>query len=206
MMSERNPRKRKSTSEGEDASNTKRNKTKNAARSLQSSAPAPRRLEHVCPYNLRSHAHARTAGVVTLPGVSSQARASERDAQAERCTICLSEFDTQQVGTPGSCNHSFCLKCLEKWAKESNTCPVGRQKFTHICVRNELNGQVVRKVEVKAPREAVMGFHMTHNLGSVHELQISISRRVDGHHAHNQEHLMMYDAAAALAIVFTPML
>lgn len=64
------------------------------------------------------------------------------DDQVEKCPICLLPFRKQQLGTPSSCEHCFCLECLIEWSKNINTCPVDRQTFTAIHVRNELGGQV----------------------------------------------------------------
>ncbi len=36
---------------------------------------------------------------------------------AERCPICLCTFKDQDVGNPDSCDHLFCLECLEEWSK-----------------------------------------------------------------------------------------
>ena len=33
------------------------------------------------------------------------------------CPICLTEFTDQMVGIPKTCNHIFCLECLQEWAK-----------------------------------------------------------------------------------------
>lgn len=64
------------------------------------------------------------------------------DGQLEKCPICLLPFRKQQVGTPSACEHCFCLECLLEWSKNINTCPVDRQVFTSIHVRNHLGGKV----------------------------------------------------------------
>ena len=46
------------------------------------------------------------------------------------CTICIGERPTE-VGID-SCNHSFCNKCICKWAEKENTCPLCRKKFNII--------------------------------------------------------------------------
>ncbi|KAK2183777.1 hypothetical protein NP493_289g01051 [Ridgeia piscesae] len=65
---------------------------------------------------------------------------------AERCPICLARLRDQNVGTPESCDHSFCLECIQEWAKNVNTCPVDRQPFNLIFARGSLDGVVVKKV------------------------------------------------------------
>lgn len=67
------------------------------------------------------------------------------DVQAEKCPICLLSFKKQEIATPETCEHSFCLDCLVEWSKNINTCPVDRQNFNIISVRKKLGGKV-RKI------------------------------------------------------------
>ena len=39
------------------------------------------------------------------------------DEDAERCAVCLSRFKGQDVGTPESCDHVFCLECIQEWSR-----------------------------------------------------------------------------------------
>ncbi|EFN80079.1 RING and PHD-finger domain-containing protein KIAA1542 [Harpegnathos saltator] len=71
------------------------------------------------------------------------------DGQLEKCPICLLPFRKQQVGTPSACEHCFCLECLLEWSKNINTCPVDRQIFTIIHVRNHLGGKVIKHLPVE---------------------------------------------------------
>lgn len=68
------------------------------------------------------------------------------DGQSEKCPICLLSFRNQEIATPSSCEHSFCLECIEEWSKNVNNCPVDRKNFTVIHVRSKLGG----KVKIKA--------------------------------------------------------
>nr|XP_033321309.1 serine/arginine repetitive matrix protein 2 isoform X1 [Megalopta genalis]XP_033321310.1 serine/arginine repetitive matrix protein 2 isoform X1 [Megalopta genalis] len=87
------------------------------------------------------------------PKILSDVDTDTSDDQIEKCPICLLPFRRQQLGTPSSCEHCFCLECLIEWSKNVNTCPVDRQTFTTIHVRNELGGQIIRQVPVEvAPR------------------------------------------------------
>lgn len=74
------------------------------------------------------------------------------DMQAERCAVCLNRFLGQEVGTPESCDHAFCLDCIQEWAKNMNTCPVDRSVFRLILVRK--GDRVVDQITVPAPGEA----------------------------------------------------
>ncbi len=42
---------------------------------------------------------------------------SGSDEEAPQCPICLARLKQQDVGTPDSCDHSFCLDCLLEWSK-----------------------------------------------------------------------------------------
>lgn len=75
------------------------------------------------------------------------------DEQAEKCPICLLTFKQQEIGTPESCDHTFCVDCIQEWSKNVNTCPVDRQTFSLILVRKCFNGKVVRQIPVVAPTQ-----------------------------------------------------
>ncbi|CAK9808178.1 PHD and RING finger domain-containing protein 1 [Anthophora plagiata] len=88
------------------------------------------------------------------PQIVSDADTDNNDEQEEKCPICLLPFRRQQLGTPSSCEHCFCLECLIEWSKNINTCPVDRQTFTIIHVRDKFGGQIIRCVPVEVtPRE-----------------------------------------------------
>lgn len=89
----------------------------------------------------------KTKKKVEKPVPSSPANANfdsdnSDNEQLEKCPICLLPFRKQQIGTPSICEHRFCLECLLEWCKNINTCPVDRQIFTTVRVRNHLGGKV----------------------------------------------------------------
>ena len=51
------------------------------------------------------------------PSQTAASDSSDSDPDAERCPICLARLRDQNVGTPESCDHSFCLECIQEWAK-----------------------------------------------------------------------------------------
>lgn len=73
------------------------------------------------------------------------------DGQSEKCPICLLSFNSQEVGSPESCEHNFCVSCIHEWAKTANTCPVDRKEFRVIVVRGHLNGDIYRQIEIQPP-------------------------------------------------------
>ncbi|EEZ99116.2 PHD and RING finger domain-containing protein 1 isoform X2 [Tribolium castaneum] len=73
------------------------------------------------------------------------------DGQSEKCPICLISFTNQEIGTPESCDHLFCVDCIQEWSKNVNTCPVDRQEFRLILVRKNLNGSIYREIQVQPP-------------------------------------------------------
>ncbi|XP_015111930.1 uncharacterized protein LOC107037735 [Diachasma alloeum] len=86
----------------------------------------------------------------SLPPKQSGSDSEQSDGQTEKCPICLLPFKKQQVATPATCDHCFCLLCLTEWSKNVNTCPVDRQPFTSINVRFHLNGKIVQKIPVES--------------------------------------------------------
>eukprot|EP01122_Echinamoeba_exundans_P005977 TRINITY_DN1618_c0_g1_i1.p1 TRINITY_DN1618_c0_g1~~TRINITY_DN1618_c0_g1_i1.p1 ORF type:complete len:373 (+),score=49.24 TRINITY_DN1618_c0_g1_i1:66-1184(+) len=43
------------------------------------------------------------------------------------CGICLDKVSIR--GVLDSCDHAFCFECIFRWSKESNTCPMCKQRF-----------------------------------------------------------------------------
>lgn len=87
------------------------------------------------------------------------------DGQSEKCPICLVSFKKQEVGTPESCDHVFCLDCIMEWSKNVNTCPVDRQEYRLVLVREHLNGKVINQIPIEKPvpeQEMVMEIDHTH--------------------------------------------
>ncbi|KAK0085225.1 hypothetical protein PV325_005560 [Microctonus aethiopoides] len=78
----------------------------------------------------------------------------ESDGQTEKCPICLLSFRSQEIGTPSSCEHCFCLLCIIEWSKNVNTCPVDRQTFTSIDVRSHLGGEIVKQLPIEPPNKS----------------------------------------------------
>ncbi|KAG5880872.1 hypothetical protein JTB14_038083 [Gonioctena quinquepunctata] len=73
------------------------------------------------------------------------------DGQSEKCPICLVSFKTQEIGSPESCDHTFCLECIQEWSKNMNTCPIDRQEYNLILVRQTLDGKVTKQIPISAP-------------------------------------------------------
>ena len=53
---------------------------------------------------------------------------SKRKRNMEPCPICMET--PKNTATLDGCSHSFCRKCIVKWSKTENSCPVCRQTFT----------------------------------------------------------------------------
>jgi PHD and RING finger domain-containing protein 1 len=74
---------------------------------------------------------------------------SNSDGDSEKCPICLIALEAQEVGKPDSCDHLFCMSCLEEWSVKTNTCPVDRQIFNVILVRNYPHEEIIRRILVR---------------------------------------------------------
>jgi PHD and RING finger domain-containing protein 1 len=73
------------------------------------------------------------------------------DGQSEKCPICLISFSNQEIGTPESCDHMFCVECIQEWSKNMNTCPVDRQEYRIILVRRNINGSIYKQIPIQPP-------------------------------------------------------
>jgi hypothetical protein len=82
-----------------------------------------------------------------LPSISD----SSSDGESEKCPICLVTFAEQEVGTPDTCDHIFCVVCLREWSKIVSTCPVDRQVFNTILLRRYSDRQIMGSIAVTPP-------------------------------------------------------
>ncbi len=48
----------------------------------------------------------------------------------KQCSVCLEDIQNRCV--TNSCRHEFCFKCLKKWSKEKNYCPLCRAVYSQI--------------------------------------------------------------------------
>nr|XP_027210764.1 RING-H2 finger protein ATL70-like [Penaeus vannamei] len=62
----------------------------------------------------------------------------------ETCAICLGKM-RGQVGSPASCEHTFCLDCILEWAKTNPTCPQDRIAFEVVLVRKCSRGSIEKR-------------------------------------------------------------
>jgi hypothetical protein len=113
---------------------------------------AEKRSEEVGASSWLPGSYGGAASSTPVPPAASMWNGSS-DGQSERCPLCFCEFVTQEVGTPEVCKHSFCADCLQRWSKNSNTCPLDRQVYNEISVRRRLGGEVVRRTLVEPPRQ-----------------------------------------------------
>ncbi|GFO08457.1 PHD and RING finger domain-containing protein 1, partial [Plakobranchus ocellatus] len=71
--------------------------------------------------------------------------ASSGDETSDRCPICLNRLRQQDVGMPETCDHLFCLECIQEWSKNVNTCPVDRQVFHIILAKHAGEDKVFKQ-------------------------------------------------------------
>ena len=61
-------------------------------------------------------------GSAAGPSQAPASDSSDGDMDCDRCPICLARLRDQDVGTPEGCDHSFCLECIQEWAKVLQPC------------------------------------------------------------------------------------
>jgi PHD and RING finger domain-containing protein 1 len=75
-----------------------------------------------------------------------------RDEDSVKCPVCSATFATQEVGTPDTCDHTFCAACLQEWPKNEKSCPVDQQMFDFILLRHHLGGEIITITPVEPPK------------------------------------------------------
>jgi E3 ubiquitin-protein ligase ATL10/75/76/77/78 len=70
------------------------------------------------------------------------------------CVICISEFTKgEKVRILPKCNHSFHVRCIDKWLKENSSCPKCRQCLLEIC--QKIVGSQVQAVVLPIPETII---------------------------------------------------
>lgn len=82
-----------------------------------------------------------------------ESSSSSSDGESDKCPICLTRLGQQDLASPNSCLHTFCLNCLTEWAKNAKTCPIDRLDFKFIIVRS-VDGQLLQKIDISLKNEA----------------------------------------------------
>jgi PHD and RING finger domain-containing protein 1 len=94
---------------------------------------------------------ASSSSEAVLPGAYGSDSSSNRGP--DKCPVCFVALAGQDVGTPDTCDHIFCAGCLEEWSNNANTCPLDRQVFNVILVRNSPEGEIIRRIPVTPPMQ-----------------------------------------------------
>ncbi|KAB7504301.1 Protein SCAF11 [Armadillidium nasatum] len=69
-----------------------------------------------------------------------------RKPREDSCPICCEKL-TGKIGSPGQCNHFFCLDCISQWAKRRRTCPLDRKGFSSIQLFEKREGKMHKSDE-----------------------------------------------------------
>eukprot|EP01084_Bolivina_argentea_P229345 387118_1 len=75
---------------------------------------------------------------------------SEYESKTEEvtnCMICLNAITETNKASISSCVHSFHFNCIRSWSYIENSCPICKQKFTHI--KNISNNKILRTQDKK---------------------------------------------------------
>ncbi|KAL7634858.1 UNVERIFIED_CONTAM: hypothetical protein RMT77_015235 [Armadillidium vulgare] len=70
----------------------------------------------------------------------------EGKRREDSCPICCEKLNGK-IGSPGNCNHFFCLDCISQWAKRIRTCPLDRKGFSSIQLFEKREGKMHRSDE-----------------------------------------------------------
>lgn len=80
------------------------------------------------------------------PSTSSETVVANIDGNSAKCPICLVVFSADEVATPDTCDHFFCVGCLEEWSSKVNTCPLDREEYKVILARHYPDGELIRRI------------------------------------------------------------
>ena len=99
---------------------------------------------HISQEYMRLHAEARRAGTGMTRGATrscierntfphkftkreaAAGEAEEEEEEADKCTICLSEFEAEEDVRRLPCMHLFHVECVDQWLGQNKRCPICR--------------------------------------------------------------------------------
>ena len=82
------------------------------------------------PKHILNHDDPEGGGGLKRKADSDDVNPAKKSKPAVTCSICWNEVTER--GTIDSCDHQFCYECIQRWSKESNTCPCCRTRFNTI--------------------------------------------------------------------------
>ncbi|WJX47719.1 RING-type E3 ubiquitin transferase [Trifolium repens] len=89
----------------------------------------------------------------TFPTVSYSTKLELPGLDTE-CVICISEFiKGEKVRILPKCNHSFHVRCIDKWLKENSSCPKCRQCLLETC--QKIVGSQVQEIVLPVPETII---------------------------------------------------
>ncbi len=57
----------------------------------------------------------------------------------ETCSICLDHYSRREGVRKSNCNHTFHKKCIDKWYKQNDSCPICRQDLFEKSTSEDIN-------------------------------------------------------------------
>ena len=100
---------------------------------------------------MRLHAEARRAGTALTRGATrscierntfphkftkrgATTEEEPEEEEADKCTICLSEFEVEEDVRRLPCMHLFHVECVDQWLGQNKRCPICRADISFITV------------------------------------------------------------------------
>jgi hypothetical protein len=92
----------------------------------------------------------------------------------KQCSVCLEDIKNRCV--TNSCRHEFCFKCLKKWSKEKNYCPLCRTVYSQI-IHNIRSDKEFNVFEVKIEENSDEEISNDRRSPATVQLEINIPNR-----------------------------
>ncbi len=86
------------------------------------------------------------------PPLVKKAGEAEPVSGPRECPTCYVALENGLEGVPGGCAHRFCVECIQGWLRNSNTCPICRNRFSSLHIYNGeelMNTVAVPTVQVR---------------------------------------------------------
>ena len=91
-------------------------------------------------------------------------RSKKKKEKTSTCSICLNKIGKRNNVKLNSCAHIFCKECIRTWAKQENTCPLCRKRFTNMSYYDKNSKYISININNRSQGKKQIDFTISHVL------------------------------------------
>ena len=99
-----------------------------------------------------------------MPKVTGAPFKRSKKEKKSLCSICLNKIGKRDNVKLNSCAHIFCKECIRTWAKQENTCPLCRKRFTNMTYYDKNSKLISININNRSQGKKQIEFTISHVL------------------------------------------